>query len=194
MIRRKQIPSCVFFVSVRWPSQFRERQEIEEGSEDSSPALLFMELKGCGMTGITNSTNHAAHLLCACIRSSSADFTRAELDWDHCLKNASPTLRGLTGMLSKPRDLPICHALTQRLFVSCPYCQMEHPALHVSVNVKKKVLLKMNKATRVVFDSLFVCLYWFSASSRCWDSRAVRAGGVCWESIWGAHFSWTETH
>lgn len=33
------------------------RQEINKGRADSSPALLFIELKASGMTGITNSSN-----------------------------------------------------------------------------------------------------------------------------------------
>ncbi len=35
---------------------------------DSSPALLFIELKASGMTGITNSANRAVYLFSVCIK------------------------------------------------------------------------------------------------------------------------------
>lgn len=43
------------------------RQEINEERKDSSPAVLFIELKASGMTGITNSANDAAYLFLVCI-------------------------------------------------------------------------------------------------------------------------------
>lgn len=57
----------VFLLSLFFASAIK-RQEISEESGDSSPALLFIELKASGMTGITNSANHAVHLFSVCIK------------------------------------------------------------------------------------------------------------------------------
>lgn len=62
IVSQKQKPRSVFFVFVLWPSEPIAKQEINKERGDSSPALLFIELKASGMTGITNSANHAVYL------------------------------------------------------------------------------------------------------------------------------------
>lgn len=116
---RRQLPSSVFFVFMLWSSESIERQEINNERGDWSPALLFIEPKASGMTGITNSADHAAYLFTVCIKKQlrllTVSFAEAELDWDHCLKSASPTLWGLMIVLTKSWDLPIFLTLRHRL-------------------------------------------------------------------------------
>lgn len=62
----EQIPR--FFCCLCFCALAIKRQEINKESGDSSPALLFIELKASGMTGITNSANHAVDLFSVCIK------------------------------------------------------------------------------------------------------------------------------
>lgn len=82
-VSQKQMPGSVFFMFLLWPSQSVETGN-PKGRGDRSGALLFIETKASGMTGITNSANRAAYLFCMCIKKllslQTVSFRKAELD------------------------------------------------------------------------------------------------------------------
>lgn len=77
---REQIPSSVFCFCSFAIRGYRETGN--QGDEGLNPTLMFIELKASGMTGITNSANHAAYLFSMCIKmwlSVLTLFTKGEL-------------------------------------------------------------------------------------------------------------------